>query len=253
MKRDLYLCPDHRELLVDHICLALEKEKYEFSRGEFATEPGRFKGYTALIGLLEGAYHKARKVPTIRGTSQIVEEAIPNVRNFLIITNTVLNPENDNLAVALPPVVLIFQRILDNPESAKKLLQKLVSALKEVVDTILFAFGAIYKWVSLANPGSQIGISAGGFFGAVGFWLGPATGAAGVVLGAAVGGAIGGFFGSGIYKMTKERSDQHNIARTREEWMALGRDIPQQLMYNFDGDERGGLVMSLRQGDAWRQ
>ena len=53
--------------------------------------------------------------------------------------------------------------------------------------------------------------------------------------------------------MTKERSDQHNIARTREEWMALGRDIPQQLMYNFDGDERGGLVMSLRQGDAWRQ
>ena len=104
-----------------------------------------------------------------------------------------LNPENDNLAVALPPVVLIFQRIVDNPESAEKLLQKLVSALKEVVDTIFFAFGAIYKWVSLANPGSQIGIGAGGFFGAVGFWLGPATGAAGVVLGAAVNGAIGGF------------------------------------------------------------
>jgi len=161
-KRDLYLCCDHREELKSRICQAFEKEKIEFSIGEFASEPSRFEGYTSLIGVLEGTYRNARKLPTIRETSEIVEEAILNVRNFLTINNTLLNPDDGNLEIALPPVFHIFRLMLQNPRRMDKLLQSLLSFLKEVVCTILFAFGVIYTWVSLANPGTQVGVGVGG-------------------------------------------------------------------------------------------
>ena len=252
-KRDLYLCCDHREELKSRICQAFEKEKIEFSIGEFTSEPGRFEGYTSLIGVLEGAYRDARKLPTIRDTSQIVEEAILNVRNFLTVTSILLNPDDANLEIALPPVFHIFHLLLQNPGSTDKLLQSLLSFLKEVVCTILFAFGVIYTWVSLANPGTQIGAGVSGCIGAAGFVFGPWGGAAGI----AVGGVLGGFIGSGIYKLKKERSDQQNLARARQEWMAAVLESgnsramahqfnPNLQMYIINGNIHGGLQMNLR-------
>lgn len=254
-KRDLYLCCDHREKLKSRICQAFEKEKIEFSIGEFTSKPGRFEGYTSLIGVLEGAYRDARKLPTIRDTSEIVEEAILNVRNFLTITSTLLNPDVGNLEIVLPPVFQILRLMLQNPSSMDKLLRSLLSFLKEVVCTILFAFGVIYRWVSLANPGTQIGVGVGGCIGAAGFVFGPWGGAAGI----AVGGLLGGFLGSGIYKLTKERSDQQNLARARQEWMAAVLESgnsgamahqlnpnPQMHIYIINGNIHGGLQMNLR-------
>jgi len=63
--------------------------------------------------------------------------------------------------------------------------------------------------VSLANLGNQIGVGVGGCIGPVGFVLGPLGGAAGI----AIGGFLGGFIGSEIYKLTKEHSDQEDLAR----------------------------------------
>ena len=75
-----------------------------------------------------------------------------------------------------------------------QLLQSLLGFLKEAVCTILFAFGVIYAWLSLANPDAQIEVGVGGCIGAVGFVLGPWSGAAGI----AVGGLLGSFIGSGV-------------------------------------------------------
>ena len=252
-KRDLYLCCDHREELKSRIRQAFESEEIEFSIGDFTAELGRFDGYTSLIGVLEGAFRDARKLPTIRDTSEIVEEAILNVRNFLIITSTLLNPDDDNLGIALPPVFHIFRLMLQNPCNMDKLLQSLLSFLKGVISTILFAFGVIYTWVSLANPGTQIGIGVGGFIGAAGFALGPLGGVASM----AIGGVLGGFIGSGIYKLTKERSDQQNLARARQEWLAAvlesgnSRQMahqfnPNQQMFIINGNTYGHLEMNLR-------
>jgi len=121
-KRDLYLCCDHREELKSRICRAFEKVKIEFSISKFTSEPGRFEGYTSLI--LEGTYRNARKLPTIRDTSEIV-----NVKNFLTINSTLLNPDNDNLGIALPPVFHIFRLMLQNTRSMDKLPQSLLSFL----------------------------------------------------------------------------------------------------------------------------
>ena len=247
VKRDLYLCPSHRELLKRSICKAMEKGKVKFPMSEFASEPGRFEGYTAFISILEGAYHEARKVPTVRDTSRMVEEAILNVRNFLMITNTLLNPDDNNLELALPPVVQILQHILENQNSANKLLKSLLPLLKEIVDMILFAFGVLYTWVSLANPGTKIGAGVGGCIGAAAFALGPASGAVGV----AVGGTLGGLIGCGIYMLIKESRVQQNIARARREWLAAAAEggysdaaRAPPVMYFVSGDDNGGLTLT---------
>ena len=257
VKRDLYLCPHHRGELKSLICQAIEEKKLSqtFSKDEFNPDSSRFEGYTSLISLLEAAYQEGREKPNTKSTlmrSQIVEEATLNVRNFLIITHTLLNPEDDNLAIALSPVVHLYKLLLNCPENSRKLLKTLISLLKEVVDIILFSFGTLYTWISMANPGTHIGVGVGGIAGAVCFVMGPAAGAAGV----AVGGALGGFLGKGIYDWGSMRSEQNRIAKAREKWTTTGEgDIQKepQPLYNIEGNEWGHLMMYVTCCGAWRK
>ena len=237
VKRDLYLCPDHRELVESSICQAMEKEGINFPRSELTSEPGRFEGYTALISILEAACHK----------SELVKEAILNVRNFLIITSILLNPDDGNLQLALPPVYRILQELLETLKSpvssAYKLVRKLLSLLKEVVDMILYPFGVIYTWVSLSNRGTTIGAIVGGIIGASGFVLGPAGGA----VGATVGIALGGLLGRGIHTMIKGNRDQQNINRAAMEFLTAGNaraDRAGRMKFFFTGNAKGALLLT---------
>jgi len=244
-KRDLYLCPHHQQVLRNSISDALAKKSVEISTSAEKPEPGHFAGYTSLISLLEGAYHDAKKFQTLQGKSMTVQEAILNVRNFLMITSTVLNPDEDNLGIALPPVVQIFRLILENPATVELLGAGLIYVLQEVIEMILFAFGVIYTWVSLTlrTPGAQIGAGVGGCIGAIAFVLGPWSGAAGV----AVGGTLGGLIGNGIYNLREEQRRQE-IDQFREYWRNAGGAGPngqqpnnQYPVYYFNGDALGGL------------
>ena len=246
-KRDLYLCPHHQQVLRNSISGAFAKKSIEIPTSAEKPEPGHFAGYTSLISLLEGAYHDAKKFQTLKGKSLTVQEAILNVRNFLVITSTVLNPDEDNLGIALPPVVQIFRLILENPATVELLGAGLIYVLQEVIEMILFAFGVIYTWVSLAlsSPGAQIGAGVGGCIGAIAFVLGPWSGAAGV----AVGGTLGGLIGNGIYNLRGEQRRQE-IERFREHWRNAGRAGPngqpnnQYPVYYFNGDALGGLDLN---------
>ena len=243
-KRDLYLCPHHQQVLRNSISDALAKKSVEISTSQEKPEAGHFAGYTSLIRLLEGAYHDAKKFQTLKRKSLSVQEAILNVRNFLIITGTVLNPDEDNLGIALPPVVQIFRLILENPATVELLGTGLIYILQEVIEMILFAFGVIYTWVSLAlrSPGAQIGAGVGGCIGAIAFVLGPWSGAAGV----AVGGTLGGLIGNGIYSLRGEQRRQE-IDRFRVHWRNAGGAGPngqpnnRYPVYYFNGDALGRL------------
>ena len=199
-KRDLYLCPHHQQKLKDAISDTLTKKNIQIATTKENPEPRQFDGYTSLIGVLEGAYHDAKKFQALQRRSPMVEEAILNVRNFLIITNAVLNPDDHNLQLALPPVFRILLLILENSANVPPLVDALLYALRDVIEMILFAFGVIYSWVSISlnSPGSRIGAGVGGVIGGgLGLVMGPWTGIAG--LGA--GGVLGGFIGSGIYDL----------------------------------------------------
>ena len=247
-KRDLFLCPIHQQMLRHSISSLSTKEKITLSISTEKPEHGRFAGYTSLISLLEGAYHDAKKFQTQKGKSPLIQEAILNVRNFLIITNCLLNPNGDNLGIALPPVFQILRLILQNPNATNKLGVHLIYMLRKVIEMILFSFGVIYCWVTLAlsNPGAQIGFGVGMILGAGAFFLGPWSGAIGV----AIGGTAGGHLGNGIYRLITDGQRNRELQRFREMWREVGGEIQrngqpnnQNLIYNVEGDANGRLTL----------
>ena len=238
-KRDLYLCPHHQQVLKNSISEAFEEKSVEISTSAEKPEPGHFAGYTSLISLLEGAFHDSKKFQTPQGKSPMLQEAILNVRNFLIITSTVLNPDEDNLGIALPPVVQILKFILENRKDIECLLDKAISLLKEVIGIILSAFGIIYTWVSLAlgNPGAQIGAGVGLVFGAMTSFASGPLAWLGVV---AAGCFAGGLIGNGFYNLLR--------GQWQQETYGLGpnrKPHNRYPKYHFHGDVTGGLYLHL--------
>ena len=217
VKRDLYLCRNHRERLKSCICEAMAEKGIEFHEDEFASEPGRFEGYTSLISLFDEASRKSR--------DEIVREAALNTRNFLIITSTLLNPDDENLSVALPAVADVTGRIVREAIDDRTRVENLLSLLRGIVDIILFAFGVLYTWNVPSNIGGKIGAGIGGIIGLGGLAFGPGGG----VVGFSVGAVCGGLIGSGVYDLNRETRDQRRDDRARREWLGAG-----------EGDNGGG-------------
>lgn len=247
-KRDLYLCPLHRKNLRTSIEISLARRKIHIPRSTELLKEEHFTGYTSLIGLLEEAYHNSKKWESFQKgkLTPMIKEAILNVRNVLIITSTVLNPDGNNLALILPYVFTILDNIVNNPVKSIRIVADLVSALKEVIDMILSAFGVMYRWVSVAlprpdksKPGWQIGGGLGGAIGlAAGFFFGP-VGAG--VAGMAAGLFLGGLAGNGIEQVVKYPRQQA-IDIFAAGWHGDCRVQPYRV-YNFEGNASGGLYL----------
>ena len=235
----MHLCPKHRKNLITSIEDALAMRKIDIPTSAEVLEEEQFTGYTWLIGPLEHAYQNSKKFGTLEKgkTTTMIEEAILNVRNVLIITSTLLNPDVNNLALTLSYVFKIFKLILDSRESATSLVADLVSSLKEVTEMILSAFGVMYRWVSDAlprpeesRPGRQIGAGLGGATGlAVGFFFGPlGAGVAGLAAGLYLGSLIGNGIELVVRGSRQQATDRFHV------------------VYIFEGNISGGLYLSLQ-------
>ena len=247
-KRDLFLCPTHQQVLRNSISNLFAKEKITLSNS--TNKHGLFAGYTSVISVLDSAYHGAKESQTLKGKSLLIQEAILNVRNFLIITNCLLNPDDDNLGIALPPVFQILHLILKDPDKPTKSVVGLIHMLRDVIEMVLFSFGVIYCWVALAlrNPATQIGFGVGMILGAGAFFLGPWSGAAGVT----IGGTAGGLIGNGIHSFLTKKQQNQRLQRFIEEWREAGGDIQQNgqpnnqdLAYIVEADAEGRLTIAL--------
>ncbi|KAK3714368.1 hypothetical protein QZH41_007983 [Actinostola sp. cb2023] len=206
-KKDLYLCPSHRNNLEDNVAKMCAQQGVSISI-KYRSED--LQGYTSLIGLLESAFHSLSKpiLPSpgsYQGkNSSILQGVCLNLRNFLIIVNALLNPDDDNCNTALNSPMAIVMRILeiirDDGAAILETLNGLVDLLRRVIEHILFAFGIIYSWVYLSligNAGAHLGSGIGGFIGLVGYAAGPVVG----TLTAIGGGIFGGLIGSGVYNI----------------------------------------------------
>ena len=248
-KRDLYLCPPHRKNLVTSIENALAIREIDISERREVPEEEQFTGYTSLIGLLERAYQNSKKFGRFEEgkATPMMEEAILNVRNFLIITSTVLNPDENNLALLLPNTICILRLILENSNSAENLVADLVYFLRQVIEMILFDFGVIYRWVSLAlySPGWQLGAGLGG---AIGLGGGLLFGPWGAASGMGAGVVLGGLIGNGIYNMVVGDPRQQEINRFKQGGRGGpgapdGQPHHQYVIYYFEGNAFGELSL----------
>ncbi|XP_028394877.1 uncharacterized protein LOC114519021 [Dendronephthya gigantea] len=132
-------------------------------------------------------------------TDSLLAEVFLNTRNFLMITNALLNPDTDNTVTVLGPYLEMFQSYLKDPH----FWQSKVTALKEIMAILLGFFGVIYHWVVTIKPkpGTQIGAGLGLLAGfAFGYALAPAR----LVTSLFVGIIGGGLIGRGGYDWYRE-------------------------------------------------
>ena len=214
-KRDLYLCLLHRKNLITSIENTLAMRMIDTPKSTEFPEEEQFTGYTSFIGLLERAYYNSNKFGRFEKgkTTPMIEEAIRNVRNVLIINSTVLNTDESNLALLLPNIICTLRLVLENSNSAESLVADLVYFFRKVIEMILLDFGVIYRWVSLAlhSPGLQIGAGLSGTIGlGVGIFFGPWGGAAGIRAGALL------LTSSGIHNMVVGDPREQAINRFRQ-------------------------------------
>jgi hypothetical protein len=158
-KQDVFLCKAHRQELTDLISKCCAKENVTSFQNSNDCE-----GYTSLIGALEKAFvHLKSKRLTATTTDALLAEVFLNTRNFLIITNALLNPDEDNTATAVGPYLTVFLRLLEDPIKLGKVL---ILLLGGVMNVVLTFYGIAYQWVNvpLENPGAKIGFGMGILF-----------------------------------------------------------------------------------------
>ena len=155
----------------------------------------------------------------------MVKKVIVNVRNFLTITRTLLNPDDSNLGIALPHVFHIFHLLLQNPRNIDNMLENppsYVSWLTPSVSIISLVwifiliflsinynvFEYLFWRVPLFNPGTLIGCGMAGLVGVLGFkyldWN--------MAVGLAVC-LLGGCIGSGFFRFNEDPRDGQEMYR----------------------------------------
>ena len=244
-KQNLFLCSAHRERLTSEVTKRCAKENVIINIASSKKED--FNGYTSLIGILEKAFTYLKK------QAPLLAEVFLNTRNFLIITNALLNCNEDNTAIVLAPYIILFQTLLSCIEDPQRL-ESLVKALQEIMDMIMQFFGVIYIWVFLGNPGSRVGGGVGlvlGFVGGAAFVFPPP----GIFAASVVGLVAGKLIGSGGYDWYKE----HHYMKMQQEMIQQYQEfivrmfgqpgaVPQQPKLIFLPANAGGdLLINMEQ------
>ena len=228
VKQDLFLCNKHRAKLTREIGRRCAEENVYANVENF--KPDDFKGYTSLIGQLEKAFLYLKKKSSSyfwrpSKCDSLLGEVFLNTRNFLIITNALLNPSVHNMVIALCQFFKLFANFLNavyNDNS--KLGEEIREALKEVRQTILYFFGIACEWivVDFFNPGGRIGAGVGLVLGFAGGVVFPATGSLATC---AVGFVGGGLIGSGAFSLYERRRYYRMQEQVAQEYLKLMSNV----------------------------
>jgi hypothetical protein len=153
-ERILFRCKIYRELLMPFVLARCAQECVIVDVASFTIDD--FNGYTNLIGVLEKAFMHINSYLIGSTTNSLLAEVFLNTRNFLIITNSLLNPNEDNIATIVGPYLKMFLRFLDVYSKDPELLPNVLVALQVVMNMVLLFFGVIYTWVFLASPDGRL-------------------------------------------------------------------------------------------------
>ena len=265
-KEDLYLCENHRRRVTNLIREQCAEKNVEVKFETFNAE--EFAGYTSLIGKLEEAHMHllGGDVKMSKPLKSTLSELFLNVRNFLFITNALLNPAPENLRIILPAILTILTNVVERIEN-REYVENLVFLVRNIMKIFLHFFGVLYTWVSVEvrNPYGDIGGGVGCLVGACvsGWAFGPVSSM--ITLGAGIGCVSGALVGAGIYKLEKERKEHRQevecyqayrefVEQSRPNRYAIAaRESNENRMrvinvflYQFEGDFLGNLYISLR-------
>ena len=264
-KEDLYLCLDHQRIVTNLIHEQCAEKNVEVKFETFNAK--EFAGYTSLIGKLEKAHMHllGGDVKMSKPLKSTLSELFLNVRNFLFITNALLNPAPENLRIILPAILTILTNVVERIEN-REYVENLVFLVRNIMKIFLHFFGVLYTWVSVEvrNPYGDIGGGVGCLVGACvsGWAFGPVSSM--ITLGAGIGCVSGALVGAGIYKLEKERKEHRQevegyqayrefVEQSRPNRYAIAARQTNEnrtrvitvFLYRFEGDVYGNLYISL--------
>ena len=153
VKRSLFLCKKHGENLFRNLSNRCAKEDITLDKESF--KQNDLTGYTSLVGVLEKAFiHLQSK--WWRGVNDfLLAEIFLNARNFLLITNALLNCNENDTAIILSSYLTILLKVLEDSTKLKNGHKFLVT----VTCLILIEYGITYEWIHIPseNPSAKIG------------------------------------------------------------------------------------------------
>ena len=255
-KEGLYLCPNHQKEMIDLVIQLCADKKINVNYNDFKDED--FDGYEFLIAWMEMAFQHFKKKATfsrprpfffhalfpssMHVADLLHAEIFLNVRNFLIITNVLLNHDHENRYNVLAPIIAILPILLERRESVENFL----GLLRELIPIILGFFGIAYIWVPLSkqeNPGAQTGAGIGIVLGVIGIAVlfGTESSLRLMILGIVMGIFCWGLVGGGIFKLF-----EHNLNRRKANQHIPDADTSKNVFKcqaNPDGD------LSITSGD----
>jgi hypothetical protein len=166
----LYLCRFHRKRMENYFTKMCADNGVVINRSRSCSS-GDFNGYAALIELFEGAIRKTSSI--LQGgnsdalqESRLLQDTFLNVRNFLIIMNAMIKPNEELLNSILPFIMGITLEVLKL--WGQHSIINLVGFMRYFIEYVLFFFGIMNPWESLfpdTKPYVQIGSGVGGMLG----------------------------------------------------------------------------------------
>ena len=211
VKQDLFLCSTHREELIS-------KVKKRCADGNVDVpnyEQEDFNGYTSLIAKLEKAFIHFQKQAGV--TNFLLANVFLNTRNYLIITNALLNPNGDNETTALSSCMAILKSLLSCIKETG-IVRAAIVLMQEIQIMILCFFGICCTWVELASPGTRLGGGIGlvlGFFGPLLYGFDYRV----VGLSGVVGLCAGILIGGGVYDWNRNIDDVERRQKNMKDYL----------------------------------
>ena len=157
VKRDLFLCEAHHEKLRRLVSKHCAEENVIVDISSFKKDD--FKGYTSLISALEKAYMHLKSKWWRKSNDFLLAEFFLNTRNFLIIANALLNPNEDNTTTVLGPYLTTLLEVLEDPVK----LRNGIVLSEAVVCIVFYGYRITYEWIRIPveNPGAKFGAGLG--------------------------------------------------------------------------------------------
>ena len=155
VRPNLFICKAHRERLSGILSNCCAKGNITLDMESF--KESDLTGLTKLVGVLEKAFLHLQSKWWRGDNDFLLAEIFLNARNFLLITNALLNCNENDTAIVLSSYLTILLKVLEDSTKLKNGHKLLVA----VTCLILIEYGITYEWIYIPPENSSAKIGAG--------------------------------------------------------------------------------------------
>lgn len=205
-----YLCPEHVCKAKAHVQMLCKVNGVRVSCSDSVNDYNQFMTMCSLMDKAANSpLQILQEITNDKAKADLVRELLVNVRNYLVIIDSLLVDVQGDLLTTLLPFIMDTTLLILKSATYNQPIQLLVNLAKNIIEDTLYFFGIMYPWesISTGNPYRQLGTGLGGMAAVI--CTVASRNPVGLV-GMGVLGVIGGVVGDIYYlhKRTKEQMEE---------------------------------------------